>query len=87
MPLGQRAALDRAASGLALDPALQRRHCWVVGPPEQPGPWPGLVVQWRRSGQAWSARVVYLVGSAGEPTTVDAWLAAEWLFPAGSATT
>jgi hypothetical protein len=85
VPLGQRPALGRPAQSLPTTSGPPRRHCWVTGPPAQPGPWPGLVIQWRREPGGWYARVVYLVyvdGNRSEPTTVDGWVSAEQLSPA-----
>jgi hypothetical protein len=50
------------------------RHCWVLGLPEAPGRWPGLLVEWRRGAQGWEGRVVLaLPGSAGV-VLVERWL-------------
>jgi hypothetical protein len=60
------------------------RHCWVDGPADPPGPWPGVVVEWRRdpvSGD-WSALVVYVVTEAACSTTVQTWLSSRFLRPA-----
>ena len=58
---------------------LRRRHCWVLGAGDDPGPWPGLVAEWRRSTAGWEARVVYAVGDA---STAEDWVVAERLRPA-----
>ena len=63
----------------SLGPA--RTHCWVLGPPDAPGPWPALVVQWHHGEQGWVAQVVYVVDEGG-PVMVTAWLAATQLRPA-----
>ena len=39
-----------------------RPHCRVTGPDDDPGPFPGLILHWQRTGDAWQAWVVYLVG-------------------------
>jgi hypothetical protein len=56
----------------------------VEGPADHPGPWPGVVVEWRRDADAggWSALVVYVVAEAGTVTTVQAWVSARFLRPA-----
>ncbi|HLK95006.1 MAG TPA: hypothetical protein VK365_04630 [Nocardioidaceae bacterium] len=58
---------------------LRRRHCWVLGTGRDPGPWPGLVAEWRRSDDGWQARVVYAVGDTS--TTTQEWLPAARLRP------
>ena len=58
-------------------------HCWVEGPAESPGPWPGVVVEWRRdpASSTWSALVVYVVNDDAPPTTIQTWLDARHLRP------
>lgn len=59
-----------------------RRHCWVTGPIDSPGPWPGLVVEWRRDGEAWLARTVFVVDEgAGQHVLVEQWLTRDKLRP------
>jgi len=60
----------------------RRRHCWVAGPGDGSGPWPGLVVEWQRDDGGWCARVVYLVGEPDSATTVETWVDAAHLRPA-----
>ena len=60
----------------------RRRHCWVAGPGDGSGPWPGLVVEWQRDDRGWRARVVYLVGEPDTATTVETWVDAAHLRPA-----
>lgn len=88
--LAQRSAATRAAeagaqgtvdAGAELD-ARRRRHCWVIGPPEDPGPWPGLILEWHRGDGGWRARVVYLTEVGGAETAVQTWLEASLLRPA-----
>src|SRR5450759_4215325 len=40
---------DRPVAPLKSDaaPRTQVRHCWVTGPAEDPGPWPGLILEWQ----------------------------------------
>ncbi len=54
------------------------RHCWVTDPPEWPGTWPGLLVEWRQRAGGWQGRVAYTVAGPHGPVLVEAW------FPAGS---
>lgn len=72
--LAERSALTRVTDA-------ERRHCWVAGPPEAPGPWPGVLVEWRLEGQQWWGRVVCVVNES-PPVLVEAWLDASKLRPA-----
>ncbi len=87
--LGERAA----ASGIQVDvdvpaPAYaaagdggEGRHCWVRDPPEAPGVWPGLLVEWRQRGGSWQGRVAYTVTGPHGPALVESWLPAGRLEP------
>jgi hypothetical protein len=55
------------------------RHCWVHDPPDAPGTWPGLLVEWRQREDGWHGRVAYTVVGAHGPVLVEAWLPAEQL--------
>ena len=61
--------------------APEGRHCWVHAPPDTPGVWPGLLVEWRRRAGAWQGRVVYTVTGSHGPALVEAWLPAGRLEP------
>jgi hypothetical protein len=62
-------------------PDARRRHCWVLGTAHERGPWPGLILEWRRTnGGEWAARVVY-VPNPREPRSVEAWFVAALLRP------
>lgn len=62
-------------------PDLARRHCWVVRTVNDRGPWPGLILEWRRTNSGdWAARVVY-VPRAGDGRSVEAWFSADLLRP------
>lgn len=50
------------------------RHCWVTGPADSPGPWPGLVLDRRRNAGMWEGLVVYAVTAAGDVTLVQQWV-------------
>jgi hypothetical protein len=52
------------------------RHCWVRDPPDAPGIWPGLLVEWRQRGDGWQGRVAYTVTGEHGPVLVEAWLPA-----------
>jgi len=74
---------DRPVAQLKTDraPRTQLRHCWVTGPAEDPGPWPGLIIEWRKDQAGWSALVVYVI--PGESTTtVQTWVPQMHLRPA-----
>lgn len=57
------------------------RHCWVRDPPEAPGTWPGLLVEWRQRGGSWQGRVAYTVTGPHGPALVESWLPAARLEP------
>ena len=81
--LAQRSAATRAAEAGPDLEALRRRHCWVIGPGEDPGPWPGLILEWHRDDAGgWRARVVYLTELGGAETAVQTWLDSTLLRPA-----
>jgi hypothetical protein len=62
-------------------PDHRRRHCWVLGTAYERGPWPGLILEWRRTNSDdWMARVVY-VPNPKEARSVEAWFAAGLLRP------
>ncbi len=81
---------DRPVAGPGAPPPRKKsqvRHCWVEGPADHPGPWPGVVVEWRhdRITSSWSALVVYVVTEGPSSTTVQCWLSADYLRPANTA--
>lgn len=55
------------------------KHCWVHDPPDAPGTWPGLLVEWRQREDGWHGRVAYTVVGDHGPVLVEAWLPAEQL--------
>ena len=57
------------------------RHCWVRNPPDAPGIWPGLLVEWRQRAGGWQGRVAYTVTGPHGPALVEAWLPAARLEP------
>ena len=57
------------------------RHCWVRDPPDAPGTWPGLLVEWRQRDGVWHGRVAYTVPRPQGPVLVEAWLPASRLEP------
>ena len=88
--LAERAALSGAGSpGPDPDPARgtaagrggEGRHCWVHDPPDAPGTWPGLLVEWRQRHGAWQGRVTYAVTGPDGPALIENWLPAARLEP------
>lgn len=62
-------------------PDAQRRHCWVLEANGRPGPFPGLILEWRRlPSRDWQARVVYIPDSRKNESVED-WFAAARLKP------
>ena len=81
--LGERAEQSGVAGPSPADaapPARTRReagrHCWVHDPPEWPGTWPGLLVEWRQHPDGWHGRVAYTVAGPHGPVLVESWLPA-----------
>jgi hypothetical protein len=89
--LGERAANSGVLAGPPPDrspaspPAAgeggEGRHCWVRDPPDSPGIWPGLLVEWRQRDGAWQGRVAYTVTGPHGPALVETWLPAARLEP------
>ena len=71
---------DRAGQATA-GTGGEGRHCWVRDPPDAPGVWPGLLVEWRQWNGAWQGRVAYTVTGPHGPALVEAWLPAARLEP------
>lgn len=62
-------------------PDAARRHCWVLATATERGPWPGLILEWRRTNSDdWQARVVY-VPNPRDTRTVEMWFAQQLLRP------
>ncbi|CCG03298.1 hypothetical protein [Blastococcus saxobsidens] len=85
--LGER-ALDSGVRQTVSDPvprpageATEGRHCWVHDPPEAPGTWPGLLVEWQQREGGWQGRVTYAVAGPHGPALVESWLPAARLEP------
>ncbi|MFB9376763.1 hypothetical protein ACFFKU_03875 [Kineococcus gynurae] len=58
------------------------RHCWVLGPAEDPGPFPGVLLAWRREGPTWFGRVAFVrLDGRGRPVLTDGWIPATALRP------
>ena len=78
---GARRRPDAAPAYAAAGDGGEGRHCWVRDPPEFPGTWPGLLVEWRQRGGAWQGRVAYTVTGPHGPALVESWLPAARLEP------
>ena len=68
-------------SGPAAGVGGEGRHCWVRNPPDAPGIWPGLLVEWRQRDGSWQGRVAYTVAGPPGPALVETWLPAARLEP------
>ncbi|NAZ83071.1 hypothetical protein GTR02_14725 [Kineococcus sp. R8] len=84
-------ALARRGDGPTAAPAASAgepertagRHCWVRGPTEDPGPFPGLLLAWRRGPDGWLGRVAYVLPDEhARPVLIDTWVPAASLRPA-----
>jgi hypothetical protein len=53
----------------------------VRDPPDSPGTWPGLLVEWRQRNGGWQGRVVYTVIGPHGAALVESWLPAARLEP------
>jgi hypothetical protein len=80
LPQGAPRASGRSGEGTAGDSG-EGRHCWVTDPPDTPGVWPGLLVEWRQRDGVWQGRVVYTVSGPYGPALVETWLPAARLEP------
>jgi hypothetical protein len=81
-PTGLDAPLvEQSAGYAAAGDGGEGRHCWVRDPPDAPGTWPGLLVEWRQRGGSWQGRVAYTVTGPHGPALVEAWLPAGRLEP------
>ena len=69
------------AGGTAAGRGGEGRHCWVHDPPDAPGTWPGLLVEWRQRRGAWQGRVTYAVTGPDGPALIENWLPAARLEP------
>lgn len=56
------------------------RHVWVAGPPEDAGPFPGVLIGWERRSDGWWGRVVYTLPGQ-DATVVVTWVPAVVLQP------
>ena len=77
----QGSVADTGQSYAAAGDGGEGRHCWVRDPPEFPGIWPGLLVEWRQRGGSWQGRVAYTVTGPHGPALIETWLPAARLEP------
>lgn len=62
-------------------PDARRRHCWVLATAHERGPWPGIILEWRRNNSDdWMARVMY-VPDPRDTVAIERWFAAALLRP------
>jgi hypothetical protein len=80
-PLADRSLRPPPAGNPPAGAGGEGRHCWVRDPPDAPGIWPGLLVEWRQRDGAWQGRVAYTVAGPHGPALVEAWLPAARLEP------
>ena len=81
-PTGDEPGAGPARSGYAAaGSGGEGRHCWVRDPPDAPGIWPGLLVEWRQRNGIWQGRVAYTVTGPHGPALVETWLPAARLEP------
>ena len=62
--------------------AQRARHCWVDSATGDEAVHAGLVIEWRRDSEGWSALVTYVVDDQGSPVVVTQWLDGALLRPA-----
>ncbi|MDC5696300.1 hypothetical protein OO014_03455 [Intrasporangium calvum] len=62
--------------------ARRARHCWVYSATGDEAVHAGLVIEWRRGSEGWSALVTYVVDDQGSPVVVTQWLDGALLQPA-----
>ena len=60
-------------------PPAARRHCWVMGSADAPGPHAGLVIGWQRREDGWYAQVAYMIED--DAAMVMQWLPRDVLTP------
>ena len=73
---------QRVEHRLPEPPRAPRRHCWVTGSADSPGPHAGLVIGWERRGERWFAQVAYVLEDDG--AVVVQWLPGDLLTPASA---
>jgi hypothetical protein len=62
-------------------PPAARRHCWVAGSDDAPGPHAGLVIGWERRETGWFAQVAYFI--EGDAAMAVQWLPTDLVSPDG----
>ena len=76
---------DRPVAGAphaATGHSQRARHCWVESATGDEVAHPGLVIEWRRAGEGWSALVTYVVEEGANAVVVTQWLDGALLRPA-----
>jgi hypothetical protein len=77
-----RTLAERSGAGPAAEQRVAGRPCWVIDAPGYPGRFPGIVLEWRRAGDAWEARVAYAMDDARAARLVERSIANTHLHPA-----
>ena len=86
---GSQGRIVRRSPAASVPPAHQQattHHCWVEPADAHDGPWPGLVIEWRRGPFGWLALVVYVVHDKHTVTTMQRWVAEADVRPATGGT-
>jgi hypothetical protein len=78
---GRTVAERSARGGPGQQPMNMGRHCWLLDPPYGTWKTPGLLVEWRKNGDQWEGRVLYMAQLAGRPSLVEAWFPAYAMQP------
>jgi len=83
VPLADRTRRNIPAASRQTAEDERGRHCWVVDSPGHPGRYPGVLVEWRRRGQAWDGLVAYVMPElhGGGSRLVERWVEAQYLEP------
>lgn len=82
VPLKDRPVAGPGAQPKAAGQAQRARHCWVDSATGDQMAHAGLVIEWRRGSEGWSALVTFVVDDQGSPVVVTQWLDGALLRPA-----
>jgi len=82
VPLKDRPVAGPGVQTKAAGQAQRARHCWVDSATSDEAVHAGLVIEWRRGSEGWSALVTYVEDDQGSPVVVTQWLDGALLRPA-----